>query len=152
MPIRLPSTKAPTTKLFAELEPRRAAASSTLVARCSAADAPNASGSVSRASRRRCQNAVASAAVRMRMSTGCYPTFYRGQRGGRAHGGRNHRGAQSAALERYSTISPFYSRIFALEAAVPVSPIVFASQRRVPAARDARWTDSACRGGESGPG
>ena len=49
-------------------------------------------------------------------------------------------------------IRRFYSRIFALEAAVPVSPIVFASQRRVPAARDARWTDSACRGGESGSG
>src|SRR5271170_3966310 len=72
MPTIWPSTNAPSTKLSPEPEPKRAAKESGVVNRCATAEEEKASGLVSRASSRSCQNNVVSCSERART---CMPEF-----------------------------------------------------------------------------
>jgi hypothetical protein len=74
-PISCSSTKAPSTKLELLSGLSRAATDSTEVARCSSALEPNASGSSSSASKRRCQKASASCLSRTRICTSIWGQF-----------------------------------------------------------------------------
>src|SRR5579859_6359988 len=70
VPISFPSSNTPITKLLAaSFLLKRSLVVSTVVSRCSSAESAKDAGSLCKASRRRCQKASASSAVRRRIST-----------------------------------------------------------------------------------